>query len=241
MKLFDSIITDTLEKCSAIVSNTWDYDANTLWNNLPKGELIMQKDQAYELGGGCPSANFTCVTTTQDLVSKDEVVLCGPDLTEISGNVSFARLVLLEIEDIGDKDDAHSAIKEIDYIRYHIFPEGYMTRISAESNQERVRVSKSAIANGINFKAVGNTYIKAYKENENVKHVKIIFLTDQELIRELNQTANKVFDITSALCTIFDDLDLDCASCNLKAVCDEVEGMRELHMSKIEKYKNARR
>ena len=233
MELYDSIIKETNEKVSVITTKTWDYDATDAWKSLDRGELIMQQDQAFELGGsGTPSANFTCVTTTQGLITKDEIILCGKDLPELHGDVSFARIVMLGINDIGDEDAAHSAIQQMDFVRYHVFPEGYMVRVSAESNQERVRVGRNAISRGISFKKIGSTYIKAYKENENVNNVRIIFLTDQEIIKELGSTANKVYDITNALSHILDGFDVDCASCSLKPVCDEVEGMKEMHLGK---------
>ncbi|MDO5448500.1 MAG: hypothetical protein Q4F70_02710 [Clostridia bacterium] len=233
MELYNNIIIDTSEKIAGITTKTWAYDATDCWKNLERSELIMQSDQAFELGGsGTPSANFTCVTTNTDLVPQDEVLLCGKDLTELHGDVSFARIVLLGVKDIGDEDAAHSAIQQMDFVRYHVYPEGYMVRVSAESSQERVRVARDAVSRGISFKSIGNTYIKAYKENENVISARIIFLTDQEIIRELNQTANKVADITNALSHILDGLDVDCDSCALKPVCDEVEGMKEMHLGK---------
>ena len=236
MELYNGIISDVNEKVAGLATAQWDYDATDSWENLARSELIMQSEQAFELGGsGCPSANFTCVTTTEGLVPKDEVILCGKDLPNLCGDVSFARIVLLAVEDIGDEDAAYSAIQQMDFVRYHVHPKGYMVRVSAESNQERVRVSKTAITDGISFKTIGNTYIKAYKENASIKNVRIIFLTDQSIAFELNKTANKVYDITNALSHILDGLDLDCASCNLKPVCDEVEGMREMHLGKKRK------
>ena len=233
MELFDSIIRETTEKTEPLMAQRWDFDPDACWPSTERSELIMQSEQAFELGGsGTSSANFTCVTTTENLILKDEVVLCGKDIPEITGDVSFARIVLLGVKDIGDEDAAHAAIQQMDFVRYHVHPKGYMVRVSAESNQERVRVSKSAVAGGMNFKNIGNTYIRAYKENGNVLNVRIIFLTDQEVIKEFNKTANTVFDITNALSHILDGIDLDCANCDLKPICDEVEGMREMHLGK---------
>ena len=35
-----------------------------------------------------------------------------------------------------------------------------------------------------------------------------------------------------SLSKILEGMPTDCGSCNLKAICDEVEGMRELHFGK---------
>ncbi len=71
MELFDNIIIDTSEKIAGIISKRWDFDETDTWKTLGRSELVMQCDQAFELGGsGTPSSNFTCVTTTKDLVSQ---------------------------------------------------------------------------------------------------------------------------------------------------------------------------
>ena len=61
MELFDGIIKETTENTAALVSKTWDFDAADTWECSERSELIMQRDQAFELGGsGTSSANFTC-------------------------------------------------------------------------------------------------------------------------------------------------------------------------------------
>ena len=48
----------------------------------------------------------------------------------------------------------------------------------------------------------------------------------------LTRNAKTVKDITMSLTKILEGMPTDCGSCNLKAICDEVEGMRELHFGK---------
>ena len=43
--------------------------------------------------------------------------------------------------------------------------------------------------------------------------------------------AVKIKRTTSALNHILDNV-FDCSTCNLKEICDEVEGMKELHIKK---------
>ena len=50
-------------------------------------------------------------------------------------------------------------------------------------------------------------------------------------------TARKVSGITRSLNTILEGIPTDCDSCGLKEICDEVEGMRELHFQQAEKNK----
>ena len=108
---------------------------------------------------------------------------------------------------------------------------GAMVRVSSESNQEQVRVAKSALKSGITFARVGAAYIQKYRELPGVRHVRLIFATDPPALKELIANARQVDAITKTLTHILDGLPTDCGHCTLKPVCDEVEGMRELHMS----------
>lgn len=107
-----------------------------------------------------------------------------------------------------------------------------MVRVSAQSNQEQIRLSKEALKKGISFAKVGNLYIKKYKELPEVKKVRVIFITQKALVEKLLPNADKVDGITKTLTHILDGLPTDCGHCSMKPVCDEVDGMRELHLGK---------
>ncbi len=232
MKLYDKLIDSTLEEIKDLKVSTFSDSAP--WPDTETSELVMQRDSAYELGGsGNPSVNYTLVTTG-DYLTEDEVWLAGPDLSRIRGDVSFARIVILETDDLGDDDEAaYNAIRKMEFVRYHVFPKGYMVRVSSRSNQEQVRISKDSIKGGISFASVGADYIKKYKEIDAVKHVRIIFITDQpEVVEKLSPNAGLADDITKAMTHIMDGLDTDCNHCEMKTVCDEVEGMKEMHFAR---------
>ena len=231
MELYRSIITATRARLDGAAPRQWDYDPAKAWRDTGESELVMLRDAAFELGGsGCPSANFTCVTSDEALVPKDEVLLYGKDLPELKGDVSFARLAFLLTDDLGGDDEAiYQAIRDMEFVKYHVFPEGYMVRISSESNREQVRLSKTVVGRGIDFRAVGAAYIKGYHKNPHVKRVQIVFITDDAVVSELTKTAKKVDDITRTLTHILEGIPTDCGSCSLKPICDEVEGMREMH------------
>ena len=180
--------------------------------------------------------NFTCVTSDPNLIDTDEVLLYGSDLKEIKGDVPFARIVVLGVDGIsGEEQDAYNAIRNMEFVKYHVFPEGYMMRVSPESSREQIRVSKKAVKKGISFQSVGCDFIKQYKKNPQIKHVRVIFITDPNVdYKKLLETANKVNDVTKTMNTILEGLpeDVDCAHCSFKPVCDEVEGLKELHFGK---------
>lgn len=230
MELYNHIIESTRAALADSQPRRWDFDPAALWPDTGASELVMLRDAAFELGGsGRASANFTCVTGDEALVPRDEVLLYGPDLPQLTGDVSFARLVFLLVDDIGTEEEAFSAIRDMEFVKYHVFPKGYMVRTSAESNREQVRVSRAALREGIDFRRIGNAYLTRYKQNTHIRRAQIVFLTDQAVIAELAKTAKQVDAITKTLTHILEGIPTDCGNCSLKPVCDEVEGMRELH------------
>lgn len=232
MELYNALIKSTKEVISKGKSQVWDYNPAKAWNDLGSSELVLQSDAAYELGAlGLGSSNYICTTTSADLVNKDQVILIGSDLKQIKKDTPFARIVLIRIGAIeGDDEQVYRALKDIEFSKYHVNPEGYMVRMSPESHREQVRVSKKAIKRGINFEAVGNRYIEEYKKDVNVLNVTVIFVTDPSIdFKELLENSKKADDITNTLTHIMEGLPTDCSVCQLKDICDEVEGMKELH------------
>ena len=241
MELYDSTIRDVLSRLSAPGAKSWPYEPGAAWRDLGANELVLGRDAAYELGGSNnPAGDLTCVTTDVLLVPEDRVTLVGPDIGAIKGDCPFCRVVLLHVNDIsGDDQEAFSAIRSMEFVKYHVFPEGYMMRISPENQREQVRVSKQAVKRGLSFRNIGNSFIKKYKENSLIDHVQIFFVTgDRALCSELSATAKKVDAITLTLNHIMDGLATDCSVCSFKPVCDEVEGLKELHFKKGEKPMN---
>lgn len=242
MELYNSLIKETKELFASAPAKTWEVTARDAWKDLGASELVLQRDAAYELGTqGKGSANYVLFTSSPELVSKDQVLLYGPDLREIKGEVDFARIVLLRVGVLDEDDEAvYRTLKDIEFAKYHVYPEGYMVRMSPESYREQVRVSKAALKQGVNFKAIGASYIAAYKKNPNVLNATVIFSTlpglDYKKMQELAKKANAV---TGTLTHILEGLPTDCDACSLKDVCDEVEGMKELHFGVGDKGKKA--
>ena len=232
MELYNSLIGETNQLLGDLPRKVWDYSPGDAWADNGSSELVLQKDAAYELGAsGKGSANFVLFTSSAELVEKDQVILCGKDLREIKGDCDFARIVLLRIGVLDDEDEAvYRTLRDIEFSKYHVYPQGYMVRISPESYREQVRVSREAIRKGINFKSLGASYIAEYKKNPNVIHATVIFLTDPAAdYAALKALAKKSADVTGTLTHIFEGLPTDCSVCALKDICDEVEGMKELH------------
>ena len=238
MDLYNSFIQDT-EAMLGAPRAKWAYAERNAWKDTGESELVLMRDAAFELGGsGKGAVNFTCVTSDPNLIDTDEVLLYGSDLKEIKGDVPFARIVVLGVDGIsGEEQDAYNAIRNMEFVKYHVFPEGYMMRVSPESSREQIRVSKKAIKKGISFYKVGCDFIKQYKKNPNITNVRVIFITKNVDFKTLHDMAKKIDDVTKTMNTILEGMpeDLDCASCSFKPVCDEVEGLKELHFGKAGK------
>ena len=232
MELYNSLIKDEKELLPDVKSGDWAYNPADCWADIGSSELVLQKEAAYELGaGGKGSANLVLYTSNGDLVSDDRTVLYGPDIRDIKGDCDFARIVFLRIGMIDAEDEViYRTLKDIEFAKYHVYPEGYMVRMSPESYREQVRVSRTAISHGLSFRKLGNNYIREYKKDVNVISAQVVFVTAPDIdYAALQKTARKANDVTGTLTHILEGLSTDCSVCQLKDICDEVDGMKELH------------
>ncbi len=103
-------------------------------------------------------------------------------------------------------------------------------RISSVKEREPVRVSKQAIADGMTFSHIGSEMINAYRKRKEVEAVQIYFLTSKTADYELlYDKAHRIEQITDSLNHMFNGLVMDCSACKSRELCDEIDGMKELH------------
>ncbi|MCF0130346.1 MAG: carbon monoxide dehydrogenase [Pseudobutyrivibrio sp.] len=237
MRIYDETIATELALLEQFSPSYVTVDVNSIepWPDGGNNDMIFGSDMAYELGSGSLFAvSEQMMTVRSDFVSGNSIEVYGPDLTDISSNISYGKIVLLKVkEDSFSSDDkTYDQIRAIQYTRYHIHPLGYMSRVSATSLREQVRVSKSAVSDKISFNHVGRMIIDAYSKYPQVKAVRVIFITRDDFdYKALGELAKQSEHITSALDHVLKDATMNCNSCNIKEICDEVEGMRELHFS----------
>lgn len=224
MDFFKNLIADTLALLPGEPSSTYPYTPEKAWPDAGRNEVILQRDSAYELKG----VGFNLVTS--DPV-ENGIAVYGSELRDIVRSEHFARICLIGIRDEADEQKAYDLIRKIEYVKYHCFPKGYMMRTSSQSHKEAVRLSKSALQGGISFERVGDLYLNAYLKNPAVTGVKILFVTDEACdCRRFEKIAAKNHAVTETLNHVMNSVSFDCSTCNLKPICDEVEGMRELHL-----------
>lgn len=199
-----------------------------------KNSILFRCDTAYELGGSGKAAVSSIVFA--DLPDmRDEVVLYGPDLSEINEDAPFAHLTVVSLKQKKDEELIYEQLKNIGFTAYQIYPAGYHIRISPSASKEQVRVARDVLNSEppLSFMNVGCSLIRAFKKNEDVEAVKTVFITKKDFnYRELSSLAQKAKKITDAVHSTLQLDGLDCASCKMKPICDEVEGLRELHFKK---------
>lgn len=223
MDFFDSLIKDVYALTDNLQPKSYDYNEENAREDLGYNQVILQRDSAYELSG----TGFNLVTSSD---VKQGIVVVGKDMQSIKKNQPFARISVVQIDEQSDEQSAYNLIRKIEYVKYHYFPEGYMIRTTSRSHKESVRVSKKSLKNGMNFEQVGSLLISRYKQIPQVKNVCVIFITDENAdFSFFEKLAKKNNDITETLNHIMNNVVFDCDTCNLKAVCDEVEGLKELH------------
>ena len=204
-----------------------------------RSELILGRETAYELGG----SNMPCVTTSlytqrDDLVPEDQVQIYGQDLGELEKDAPFARIALIRTDFIEEQGEqgAYAILENINLKKYDVYPKGYMVRTSALSNREQVRVSKAGSRNGLSFRDVGSMYIQEYHKNPHVQAVRMIFVTlDQLDYSQLDHLGNLANDMFRALNHIVSDMKMKCRACEWKSICDQVEGMKQMHEKMLQK------
>ncbi len=208
--------------------------SNKTLNTSDKNSVIFLSDTAFELGG----SNKPCVSSlavTSDTTFSNSVYLQGDDLNQIKSDSPFGKFVFIQIEDFDDEQNTFNKIKELEALRYHLNVDGFMTRASALNMREQIRISKKAVKSGITFADYGQTLLNEYLKFDYVKSAEIYFVTDFDDFEKLNSVAKKIGQTTSALNHIFDNVMFDCSTCNLKEICDEVDGLKELHLKTVKK------
>ena len=232
IKIYDEKIRQIKNMIGKESVDSFEYSENNIWKTTDSNELILRNESALELGpshlGG---TSLFAMTSNKDLIYRDEISVIGGRLGDIENReVSYGKVVLFKLKDGIDDDNLYSKFKELERVRYRLHLEGFMLRASTVQRRETVRISKEAMGKNISFEKVGNAMIKEFKKNELVDSVHIIFVVENDsLIEELSTITEEVDEITDAMNNIFDGIEVDCHSCTFENLCEEIDGMREMH------------
>ncbi len=226
MNLFD----DEIKEVYALLTDKKELPiTDDLLEDVGSNNMIFKDECAFELGEK-KSLSFDLSSSDQHI--EDKIYLIGNDLQQIKENDDFIRITLVGVkEETLNGNALYNRLEQIKLTKYRVSPKGYMLRTST-GNKEKVRVSKELSKCG-SFSQIGSAYIKAYHKLAYVQNVTTIFITgDSKLYEPLLKIANKKTEITDTIDHILKGFMInDCNACSAKDLCEEVEGLREIHQS----------
>lgn len=212
-------------------TTTYLFDQDRTWPKGRPGDIILGPDTAIELGHPrTESLAFLMWTDSPGRVVDGQITVVGPDLDGLApGRAPFGKIVLAGIHGFTG-DNAYDRFQELDMIRFRLCLQGYMLRAVPQQNREWGRVSRQARMNGLSLRMIGNELIRGYRKLEYVDAAEVIFITSSpDDIRRFRPIGEKAARIIGAMNRIFDELEQDCDACGFRDVCDEVEGLRDMH------------
>ncbi len=223
MFIFDELINDVDNINIGYSLNKLDI-ANLKIKENPN-QFIFLSDKAYELGAS--PYEGVAINLLTDKPLKDEIFLIGEDLNKIKKDGNYARIVIanIDLSMMGEGNTLYNNIRKFDYVKFRFSFPGIMVRESSFNKKESLLVSKQYLTkNQLDFSSFGSYIISKYKELPFVKNVKVIFVTSEDYAyKELLNIRDRCEDITKALDHIMNNIKMDCHSCSLKVICNEVE------------------
>ena len=118
MDLFDGCIADVFKLLAPYSPRELEVNPASAWKDTGCNQFLLAQESAFELGAsGLPSVNLTAATSSTGVIDTDRIVLYGPDLPSVTGNVPYARIALLVIDDIADETDGYHPLKDMEYIK----------------------------------------------------------------------------------------------------------------------------
>lgn len=213
------------------------FDEGLNWPRGGPGDIIMGSDTAIELGHPRTESVASLLwTESAGKVNNGRITVIGPELDKIKGDQApFAKITLVEGHGFTE-DNAFERCQKMDELRFALHLKGHMLRALPQQSKEWSRISKQALNDGLSLGIIGNELIRAYLELDFITATEVLFITSStDDVKQLRETGAKVQKITTALNRILDDPEMDCSSCDLSEVCDEIEGFRQLHSKTVDK------
>ena len=206
-----------------------------LWPQEERNPFIMERDTAVELGGW-PKESINLIASTSGALPVNGVCIAAPPgikeqirTGKPERHISFGRILLLKT-DVFPEEEIYDYQQQVQISDIRLHLRDVMVRSSGSQSLINLRIGKRAAAEGFSLETMGHTMREYFRALPHVRDAAVILLAgDSPLYKQLQPVAENIRQITLALNTIFDDIDMDCGSCNLSEICDEVEGLREMH------------
>jgi len=219
------------------------------WESIPREELILKGDAAFELGGnGASATSGIFFTTNLTMVPESNVQVCDqvftcPQNFNMESSINYAKFVFVRLKadavENKDSQQLYGLFRKLEYVRYHAYLKGFAIRISSAQHREVSRVSAQAVKEGVSLDAIAQAFKDAYLSIPEVEAVQIYIaaipkdMSDSGAFKQLEGLSLKSEAITDSLNVIFKGLKMDCSTCGQKELCDEIDGIKDLHKSML--------
>lgn len=215
------------------------------WPLASRNAFIMERDTAVELGG-YPKESVNLILSSSAGLSKQRVFTQILDFAHAmrdetgqsacmdwaETHQSFGKIIFLQTEELTD-DKVYDFQQAVQLADLRLYLEHVMSRTSSRQYQMNLRIGRKAAEAGLGLDAMARTMRQHFLQIPGVKDAAVILLAgDSLLYKQLLPIAEKVKEVTAALNTMFEGIDMDCGSCSLNEICDEVEGLREMHRNR---------
>jgi CO dehydrogenase/acetyl-CoA synthase beta subunit len=207
------------------------YKPEKSWPRGSSGEIILGSDTALELGHPqTESVVFLLWTDDLNKIRNQRTTLIGPELNEIvESKAPYCKIIFIGGHGFSE-ENAYERWQQLDTLRLSLNLKGQMLRAIPQQNREWSRISKSAMESGLSFSTIGNELIRDYLELDYVDAVELLQITSSVAdIEPFKAIGENVQQLTAAMNRIFDNLELDCDACDFSEVCEEIEGLKEMH------------
>ena len=207
------------------------------WPRAKNKTLVLGQDTAVELGNPkTASSSFLLWTNNETLIQNRQISILGPDLTDIKEPQSPFGKIVLVAGDGFNEENSYKRYRALEQVRFDIFLNGYMMRGASQFQREWSRVSIEALNKGFSLKILGSALMDRFFELDFVRSVEIIFITSgNEDILEMETVSNNAIKIISAMNKMTGEMSFDCDSCEYNDVCNDVEELRSMRRSNMNK------
>lgn len=208
-----------------------------LWPIVDKTPFIMERDTKTELGGH-PKESVSLILSSSDIDLSDmsELSFIGdPSLMNREPHISYGKVVLLRTDDFPE-DGIYDYLQSAQMADVKMRFKDVMLRTSSQQFYTNMRISKAAASAGFDAYKMGRTMLKQFKDVPHVTDARLVLIFgDSPVYKKLISVAESAKLVNVAIYNRFEGMDMECESCAIKPICDQVEGIKKMHESKLKK------
>lgn len=206
-----------------------------LWPIVDKTPFIMERDTKIELGGH-PKESVSLILSSSDVDLSDmpELSFIGdPLLMGRESHISYGKVVLLKTDDFSE-DLIYDYLQSAQMADVKMRFKDVMLRTSSQQFYTNMRISKTAASAGFDAYKMGRTMLRQFENVPHVTRAKIVLIFgDSPIYKKLISVAENAKLVNVAIYNRFEGMDMECESCAIKPICDQVEGIKKMHESKL--------